>query len=293
MRLSKPLFWLLTIIWFAAGTWWYGSCSKCTTCDASVTTVTENILLPRFNVTDSNWNVSSAANLKFGKSGNIPVISTEITTVLDSVALYAKNNPGKTITITGHYKADEVNTTAFENLGLARADELKKWMINKGVPEAGILTKSQLSESLVFSPSDTLVGGISMLFNNAEAQVIATPQPVVEDLFQPRTVYFNTGKNTLPVDTAFTNYIEKVKAYLQSNTDKKLMVTGYTDNVGDAEKNLQLSANRASFIKSELVKQGIADERMESNGKGMNDPVSDNTTAEGRAKNRRVTIQLQ
>ena len=123
----------------------------------------------------------------------------------------------------------------------------------------------------------------------------AAPAVVVvkEDLFAPRTVYFNTAKNTMPVDAAFTTYIEQAKIYLQNHADKKLLITGYTDNAGQAEKNQQLSVSRAAFVKSELMKTGIADDRMQTAGKGQDDPVAENNTAEGKAKNRRVTIQLQ
>jgi OmpA-OmpF porin, OOP family len=286
MRLSKPLFWLLAIVWFAAAAWWYSSCSKCSTCSTASPGSVLNNNLPGFAVSDSNWSLSSSDNLRFGRSGSIPVLGTSITSTLDSISDYLKNHPDKTTTITGYYKADEKNNSSFENLGLARADEIKKWLIAKGVSEKNMFTQSQLEENLVFSPSDTLVGGISMVFNS-------TVIPVQEDLFQPRTVYFNTGQNTLPVDTAFTNYIQQVKDYLQNHSDKKLMVTGHTDNVGDAAMNLNLSANRAAFVKAELAKKGIAPEKIESIGKGPDEPIADNNTMEGKAKNRRVTIQLQ
>ena len=71
------------------------------------------------------------------------------------------------------------------------------------------------------------------------------------------------------------------------------MITGYTDNVGDADKNIQLSAARAAFVKAELVKKGINESQMETTGKGMAEPVADNATADGKAKNRRVTIAIQ
>jgi OmpA-OmpF porin, OOP family len=56
---------------------------------------------------------------------------------------------------------------------------------------------------------------------------------------------------------------------------------------------MSLSVSRASFIKAELAKKGIPENRMESTGKGMNEPVADNSTDDGRSKNRRATIQLQ
>jgi OmpA-OmpF porin, OOP family len=243
--------------------------------------------LPGFSVADSSWKVSSPYNLRFGKSGSVPVLGSNMAATLDSLTNYVKDHPNKTVTVTGHYKADEINTTSFENLGLARADELKKWLISKGVSDKNILTQSQVDGGLIFNPADTLVGGISMIIKTV------VPEPIKDTLFEPHTVYFNTSQNTLPVDTVFANYIKKAKGYLQTHTDKKLLIVGHTDNVGDASANVQLSASRAAFVKSELVKQGISAAKMESSGKGMDDPIADNTTEEGRAKNRRVTIQLQ
>jgi OmpA-OmpF porin, OOP family len=290
MRLSKPLFWLLTLFWFAASVWWYGSYSKCSGCSAALPAALVKTSLPGFAVSDSNWALSSEDNLRFAKSGSTPVFSTEVTKILDSLSVYAKNHPGKTITVTGHYKADERNNSSFDNLGLARADELKKWLVNKGLPDKNIITQSQLDDGLIFSPADTLVGGISLAFHNISLPV---QESVKDDLFEPRTVYFNTGKNTLSINADLKNYLEKVKEYLQNHADKKLSVTGYTDNAGDAEKNMQLSARRAAFVKDELIKKGIEGAKIESSGKGMDEPVADNNTTEGKAKNRRVTIQLQ
>jgi OmpA-OmpF porin, OOP family len=288
MRLSKPLFWLLTLLWFAAGIWWY-STSICTTCATTPAANVANTNLPGFAVADSSWNLSTADNLRFGKSANAPVLGTVMPSILDSLSVYAKNHPNKTITVTGHYTADEKNATTFQNLGLARADELKKLLIAKGVNEKNIFTESKMDDVLTFNPADTLVGGITMVINSANTPVAA----VKEDLFQPRTIYFNTSQSTLKVDAALKDYLQKANAYLQTHPDKKLIVTGHTDNVGKPEVNVELSAGRAAFVKAQLTKQGIANDRMQSSGKGMTEPIADNNTADGKAKNRRVTIQLQ
>ncbi len=283
MRLTKPLLWLITLLWFALGIWWYSS-SSCSNC-ATETGLASN--LPGFSITDGNWNLSSTNNLRFGKSGSTPVLGEDITALMDSVVLHAKANPTKKIVITGHYTVDERNNTTFYNLGLARADALKKIVVSKGLNASNILVESRLDDVLIFFPSDTLVGGISMVFENERMPL----KPL--GLFDPRTVYFNTGKNTLNVDAELKDYLAKATAYLKDNTDKKLMVTGYTDNVGNPEKNVTLSANRAAFVKAELVKQGMTAESIETEGKGMADPIADNNTVDGKAKNRRVTIQLK
>lgn len=298
MRLSSPLLWLLVLLYFVLALWWY-SCSNCSTCGnaAIKSTDTTNITnsstsntVPIFNITDGNWNVTSGNHLRFGKSGSVPVLNADITRSLDSLVAYSKANPGKTINVTGFYASTETNNTSFENLGLARADAMKKWLIDKGIPANVITTSSRLSDTLVFNPTDTLVGGIAIeMANSAQPTVPAS----TETLFEPRTVYFNTAKNTLSIDNNLSSYLKQANEYLATHTDKKLLVTGHTDNKGDNEKNIALSKRRADFVKAQLVKYGIAAERILTEGKGPAEPVADNNTDEGRAKNRRATIQLQ
>jgi OmpA-OmpF porin, OOP family len=298
MRLTKPLLWLITLLWFALGIWWYSS-SSCTSCAAGTTASTEtpsNLSnLPGFSVSDGAWNISSKNNLRFGKSGFNPVLGTDITTVMDSLVSYGKAHPNKKITVTGYYNATETNTSTFENLGLARAEELKKVLVSKGLKASNIFAESKKDESLIYSPIDTLVGGISMMIMDTvplQPKLIAK-EKVKEDLFAPRTVYFKTGENSLNVDADLKDYLEKANQYLKTHSSKTLLVTGHTDNVGDPARNVTLSANRAMFVKTELTKQGIAAASISTQGKGMADPIADNNTAEGKAKNRRVTIQIK
>jgi OmpA-OmpF porin, OOP family len=284
MRITKPLLWLFTLLWFVLGIWWYSS-SNCTSCAAEVPPVKNSIVsnLPGFSVSDGAWNLSTTDNLKFGKSGVIPILGSNMITLMDSLGAYGKANDTKRISVIGYYNSSETNTSTFENLGMARANELKKVLMSKGFESYNISTESKMNDSLVYFPADTLVGGISMSFL----------PPLKEDLFAPRTVYFNTGKNTLNVDADLEVYLNQANQYLKTHTDKTLMVTGHTDNVGDPVKNVALSAARAVFVESELSKKGIAASSISTEGKGMAEPIADNNTADGKAKNRRVTIQLK
>ena len=75
---------------------------------------------------------------------------------------------------------------------------------------------------------------------------------------------------------------------LKEKPDYHLNISGYTDNVGNAASNLLLSQDRAENVKDYLIKQGVDASRITAEGYGLEDPVADNNTAEGRAKNRRV-----
>lgn len=70
-----------------------------------------------------------------------------------------------------------------------------------------------------------------------------------------------------------------------------IIVTGHTDNVGVAAANQRLSLQRAEAVKKYLVGKGVDPNRVYTDGKGASQPIADNRTAEGRAKNRRVEIE--
>jgi outer membrane protein OmpA-like peptidoglycan-associated protein/opacity protein-like surface antigen len=72
----------------------------------------------------------------------------------------------------------------------------------------------------------------------------------------------------------------------------KVRVEGHTDNVGNSEKNMKLSQDRAQSVVAYLVKKGVAPERLEAQGFGDTKPIEDNTTAKGRTQNRRVEFNI-
>lgn len=85
--------------------------------------------------------------------------------------------------------------------------------------------------------------------------------------------------------------IGEILEMMEADPELALSVNGYTDNSGAAQRNLELSAERAEAIVDELVRRGIAPARLRSHGFGRERPVADNATAEGRAQNRRVELE--
>ena len=77
---------------------------------------------------------------------------------------------------------------------------------------------------------------------------------------------------------------------LKNNGDLKLRIEGYTDNVGQAAANQALSEKRARAVVAWLVTHEVASGRLSAKGFGAANPVGDNTTEDGRAKNRRVEL---
>jgi outer membrane protein OmpA-like peptidoglycan-associated protein len=101
-------------------------------------------------------------------------------------------------------------------------------------------------------------------------------------------VLFDTGKYTLKPTTQIS--LAKVAGILEAYPGLKVQVEGYTDSVGSDDYNQKLSENRAAAVKDFLVSQGVQPNSITSAGFGKSDPVADNTSASGRAQNRRVNM---
>jgi len=86
--------------------------------------------------------------------------------------------------------------------------------------------------------------------------------------------------------------VAKIAGMMEQHPTLELAVVGYTDNTGDFNYNIGLSKRRADAIVNQLVKQGIAKDRLAGVGVGPLNPIAPNTTEQGRAENRRVELVL-
>jgi OOP family OmpA-OmpF porin len=100
-------------------------------------------------------------------------------------------------------------------------------------------------------------------------------------------VNFDFAKAALQPDAA--PVIAQVVKLLQDNPALKLSIEGHTDNVGGDEYNKKLSSARAAAVAA-VAGQGIAKDRLTSRGFGAENPIADNGSGDGRAKNRRVEL---
>jgi OOP family OmpA-OmpF porin len=101
-------------------------------------------------------------------------------------------------------------------------------------------------------------------------------------------IHFETGKATIVPDSEAT--LNEIVKLLEQNADLKLRVEGHTDNTGTAAANQALSEKRAQAVVAWLVAHGAGGARLSAKGFGESQPVADNSTEEGRTKNRRVEL---
>ena len=104
-----------------------------------------------------------------------------------------------------------------------------------------------------------------------------------------RGVIFETGKSALKPES-FT-VLDIVAQSLNANPDIRIEIAGYTDNTGSSATNIRLSQARADAVRAYLADKAVAPGRMVSKGYGAVNPIATNTTALGRAQNRRVELR--
>ncbi len=103
-------------------------------------------------------------------------------------------------------------------------------------------------------------------------------------------IFFETDSYELKEESLVE--LEELYSFLTENPDVRILIGGHTDNQGNAGYNQRLSENRAKSVFSHLVQKGIDPLRLEYKGFGLSNPVADNSTPDGRARNRRTEITV-
>ncbi|MDO1502316.1 OmpA family protein [Winogradskyella maritima] len=103
-------------------------------------------------------------------------------------------------------------------------------------------------------------------------------------------VYFATNKYN--INTASQETLNKLAGVFKEYPDTNILVVGHTDSTGDADYNMTLSKNRAYAVTNYLTGAGLSPGRFTTNWFGETQPMHDNSTTEGRSKNRRVNIAI-
>ena len=141
--------------------------------------------------------------------------------------------------------------------------------------------------NLTFIRNVVIAKGAVELYDRNEQSMTAVEKAIAETgKFVTNNILFETGKATLKPESM--EEIEKVAAYMLKNPGARFEVQGHTDNQGSDKINDPLSQQRAEAVVKALEEKGVDPFNLRAVGKGAHEPVADNSTDQGRAKNRRV-----
>lgn len=291
----------LTII--IGSLFYYYHCNDCflnSTVKSSTTVVesdaktTINPLSIKDNQGNLDLRVNDNFNFKISDFNILTPISSQVKNTIIETKDYLSNDSLKTIHIVGYYKATENNISTFSDLGLARANAIKTYIISLGIPSEKIQTVGKLSNVMIPDSNNIFHGPLSINVNTIKTEDLAIEDHSEMDpiLKEPLVLNFNFAKNTVRLTDGQRTYINILSNYIAKNDAVNIQITGFTDNIGNKENNLKLGKQRADFIKSTLTENGIPENRIQTNSQGLEHPIGANNTEEGRAINRRVEIQI-
>jgi len=300
--MSKKLFYLLGIaVTIILGTILYLKfCCSCCVPTKTTDNTTNIVKTPERNQTPFfldgsgiNYQCNDNFNFLQNNSALLEPISDSISIGVEALKDVLLENPNQKITITGYAMSNEENATKFENLGLARANDVKTFFVSKGLAESQFDTKGELVDSWQIL-GDTLSGPVKFIFSTSAASN-STDLDLLRDKINksPLVLYFNTNQSNNKLSTLENQKISDIISYTKQVPDARVLIVGHSDNVGNRDANTVLAQKRADFTKDYLIKNGIEASRIETQSQGPDAPAADNNTAAGMAKNRRTVITIK
>ncbi|TPG37597.1 OmpA family protein [Flavobacterium pectinovorum] len=303
--MSKKALYLLGIaITIILGTFLYVKfCCNCTmktpavdTEKVPVATVQDDNIVP-FILNGSGIDYHTNDNIKFLKNSFAVIlpVSDSVSIGIGNLKTFLIANPKQKVTITGYATSDETNTTTFENLGLARANDIKKYFVSKGLSDTQFDTKGEVIDKWKTN-ADTLFGPAEYKFAALEATPAATDEwGILKEKINgdPLILHFNTNKSSDKLTDVEKQKVADLVKYMEHVKDAVILAVGHSDNVGNRDSNVVLGQKRAEFSKNYLSKNGIESTRITTESKGPDEPIGENTTAEGKANNRRTVITIK
>jgi outer membrane protein OmpA-like peptidoglycan-associated protein len=152
-----------------------------------------------------------------------------------------------------------------------------------GVPNLGSLINLSLPDGATLNVPQNGVEGRLVAFIRDSNRA-----PDSTSWFDFDRLLFDSGSATLQPQSQ--EQLQNIAAILKAYPNVHMRIGGYTDNTGSADQNLKLSTDRANSVMAALVNLGISPDRLDAKGYGEDHPVADNSTEEGRARNRRISM---
>jgi outer membrane protein OmpA-like peptidoglycan-associated protein len=189
--------------------------------------------------------------------------------------------------VTGFYFEGESKPRRFDNLGFARAEEIKKMLAAAGVPADRIRVRARAIDETEGVREGFFEGFETRWVEPEKKEVVETVQTLADRII----IRFPTGSTIGKYDDAVNTYFDQLAEHVKQSGET-ITLTGHTDNVGDPDRNMTLGQARADAVKALLLRKGVKPEQITTATKGQTQPVTTNDTEEGRAENRRVEVRL-
>jgi outer membrane protein OmpA-like peptidoglycan-associated protein len=187
----------------------------------------------------------------------------------------------KILEITGRYRAEEVNSSTYENLGLARAHDVAK-LFKPPLAEGRVTTRGQLEKTGDFDKTSNFKSVAFRNLINTEA---------IKEIDDKTRISFPFNSVNRIENAEIEAYLDDVAVRVKKSGER-IQLTGHTDNVDSEAFNQRLGLKRANMVKQYLLGKGVNASKIIVLSKGETKPIATNNTSAGRAENRRTELQI-
>ncbi len=303
-KILKPGVSLLLVLWIFGGSYWI----------ADHFSTVNPVPDVGFHFKHQDFKVKSDDNFYFAKDAAHLSIPEQCQHVLEQSSIYFMTQPDHEITLTGMFSSAETYSGSYPDLGIARAESLKKKYVDLGIPPKQIKTESKPNADVILH-NDRVYNAVSIKFEKVldRSVLIKKEKPIFvkqkklsqKKLVQGQTdklnppykvrklnLYFPQSTYKLKIVPELKEYFEEVLVYLAKNPKAKVWVIGHTDDKGDRKVNIRLSKYRARAVRDFMFEHGFKKNQIQIDYKGPDEPIATNDTEEGRTKNRRVEVRV-
>ncbi len=199
--------------------------------------------------------------------------------------LLAQLDENNILEITGFYFEGEEAPEGFDNMGFARAAQIRD-LLAPDVPAEQIKLRARLVDD-----REGMKEGYFEAANFEWKTPETEAEETVEELDDRVIIRFPFNSTVKEADAAIDDYLDRLANRIKTSGEK-VTITGHTDNVGGDDANLALGLRRAKEIRDILIAKGVNRNQITTDSKGKTQPVDTNDTEAGRHNNRRAEVRL-
>lgn len=271
---------VIFLMWCLLGRWYYvceiqGLCGN----DPIETAATPPL------VEEGTVDLDAEEKISFDKKAIEPNWSDNQRNAISEIVAKMKADEAMNLKILGLYTTDErdVDAGLFENIGIARADAIRKMITAEDIAATRISLDATEDDNAHDNP-------IRFEFTK---KVIEAAQYTFDNMTFGNITFASGDAQLKNPPRQFLLYADSLRSFLKVNPDRVLIVTGHTDDQGSENLNYKLGIRRGNTIEYFLRTQKGISVPIEVRSRGEKAPIADNSTAEGRRKNRRVQITIE
>lgn len=176
-----------------------------------------------------------------------------------------------------------------------KAGEYLAWIEKENLDDIDLIATTLINKFIIdANTQDGTLNNINFEFNKVQVLISSAEKPVIKLKVKPDEAKLLTYSDEQRVteNRNIKNYLSSFLKYMKSHKNAKLIIIGHTDDQGTLTELQEKSERIAHEVENYFISKGIARFRLLAKGKGSLEPVANNNTSEGRAKNRRIEIKI-